>query len=818
MANPADKQNQEFLKGLHGFDQKYAVNSQQRIRDPRGRFQRLHDDYKEKGNEKYPVVAWGLLGAMVILPFLFIPLIIILAIYTQYVMRCGKEAQVPFFATPINIGEENLDDGHFYDNEGNKLKGCIYFGQEMATGKEIYLDEEEARRHMLLMGTTGAGKTEAIRSLCFSFVLNGSGFSMCDAKGTYALYYDMYSLARSMGRDDDVLLMNFLTGDQNVRETTEVKVSNTIDLIGEASHTGMTQTIMSLVAGGDEFWKGRAAALLSAQTAVMTYQRDKWRIPASLMRLEDLMSMTNLANVYLKAKEVAEDSENYNPNSPDYLPEYIIRNLFLLLESIGYNPAVPVKEQHPDVEKQFNYMSMQFTKILGSLTGEYGYIFNTEGGEINLRDILLNRRILVQLLPSLEKSQSELRQLGGITVTAWKQAFVSLLGDKVEGEIASILESSPTRSRIPFFWMNDEWGQIATEGASVIPAQARALGVCAGFAGQDKDGFMKGDPKDAESTIKNLGIHIGMKLKDAESTYEIFAKKAGQVDLLMSTGKNATKGSFSEENTHYSYQKVNLIDYKDFEAQKEGMAHLIMGGKVVRSRFMYVNIKPKSNDQIFVNQFLSVPRPTQQDIDDLRKNLEFAKNELLGKTHTISLAQKIDGADKSRMLAFAKLVKEARIRQKEFMAEYQAGPLISAVLPVAAESYRQYQKHKEQIERAEQASNKAKLQVSTILSDELYKDVLNHYLKEAALYSTDMGLYGLEESEFIEVAEHCQAQIDGNPASAKKMAKLAINVINQIAYPKNTIRTPNKKMHLSTIKQTTMGIRQARLGIKKGVI
>ena len=55
---------------------------------------------------------------------------------------------------------------------------------------------------------------------------------------------------------------------------------------------------------------------------------------------------------------------------------------------------------------------MQFTQLLSSLGETYGYIFKTNLGEIDFKDVVLNNRILVVPLPALEKSIDELRNLG----------------------------------------------------------------------------------------------------------------------------------------------------------------------------------------------------------------------------------------------------------------------------------------------------------------------------------------------------------------------------------------------------------------------
>ena len=46
---------------------------------------------------------------------------------------------------------------------------------------------------------------------------------------------------------------------------------------------------------------------------------------------------------------------------------------------------------------------MQLTRVFGSLADTYGHIIRTNLAEVDFKDVVLNRRILVVLLPALRK-------------------------------------------------------------------------------------------------------------------------------------------------------------------------------------------------------------------------------------------------------------------------------------------------------------------------------------------------------------------------------------------------------------------------------
>ncbi len=63
------------------------------------------------------------------------------------------------------------------------------------------------------------------------------------------------------------------------------------------------------------------------------------------------------------------------------------------------------------VREQHGFITMQLTRVFGSLADTYGHIIRTNLAEVDLKDVVLNRRILVVLLPALEKSPEELSNL-----------------------------------------------------------------------------------------------------------------------------------------------------------------------------------------------------------------------------------------------------------------------------------------------------------------------------------------------------------------------------------------------------------------------
>lgn len=610
------------LRGLRPSD---IVGTEERVRDTRNWGARFQASIENNG----PAVFKRLFAACALIalavPFTVYVMIPIAGALMLYASSKGVRTFTPFGTLPKVAGEYNPDKDAYFGADGSKLTGILFMATDDETGGEFWINDDYLRRHIAMFGTTGAGKTEALLSICFGVLLNASGYMFVDAKGTYELYAKAYNTARLFGREDDVLLLSYLTGDQDVRaEHTAVKVSNTLNILADATHDGMTQTLGSLIpqaSGDNQVWTGMALNLIECVLAILTYRRDYLKQPVSLVGLQRLLVLKNLFATW----EEARDAKG-NPQSPKYLPDWVYDSLYNFLNSItGFRDDKPYGEQVPDVHKYYSFASMQFGKVLGSFTGLYGYIFNSEYSEINLRDVLLNRRILVGLLPSLGKSPTELKAMGNTLVTAAKQMYTNLLGDRAEGEIGDILENSPSKSSEPQVTIWDEWGQIAPEkGAAVIPAQTRALGICSIFAGQSIIQF----GPEAKDVIGSCDLLIGLKLKDSGDTFNLFREKMGEADTAVTTGSRFINDGRTEENDTVQYERRSVLAFSDFEAQTQGQAHFLTNGTFIRGRFPYIAIPMPSHSIIKVNQFLAMKSPDIEQIAELKQAYSTAAENL----------------------------------------------------------------------------------------------------------------------------------------------------------------------------------------------
>lgn len=471
--------------------------------------------------------------------------------------------------------------------------------------------------------------TETLISLAFNTLVQGSGFIYVDGKGDNSLWAKIFSIARSVGREDDVLVLNYMTGGRDVFGPQKSKLSNTLNPFISGSAGGLTELLVGLMdeAGGDNaMWKGRAISLVSGIMMALVWLRDNEGLLLDVDQIRKHLILEEIQNL-AKRRDLP-------LNISDAIKSYLV-------SLPGYNPSAPNGKQSETANDQHGYLQMQFTKILGSLSDTYGYIFRTNLGEIDFFDVVVNRRILIVLLPALEKSIDELANLGKIVVACIKSMMATGLGDSLEGDYADVIEIKPTNSPAPYMCILDEYGYYVVKGAAVMPAQARSLGFSMVFAGQDYPAFKKNNnAEEAVSTIGNCNIKIFMKVEDPTDTFDLFKQSVGQALVKKSSGMEYDSGMLGgkyRDEKRISYEKRDRGDLLDLKDQREGEAHIIFKSTLVRAKMFYA--QPEKVAKLQLNHFLRVEPPKKEQIIAFEESTKSLLRHLLNEEYMQELEE-----------------------------------------------------------------------------------------------------------------------------------------------------------------------------------
>ena len=590
---------------VQGVDFRDEVDPNKMYKDSRTNGQKFKDYMNAEGGLLFTMMVTLLVACEVFLALSgqkTFGLSVWLMLFLPFLRKRGERIVVLPFKKPETSGELDVNQLHPVTNMPTKAKGISFYGNEMKSKDQIWFANDDVRTHCLIFGTTGAGKTETLLSICMNSLIHASGFIYVDGKGDNSLFLKVFSMVRRMGREDDLLLINYMTGTVDTTKKTFDRLSNTMNPFNSGSADALTELIVSLLpsGGGDGMWKGRAAIFMAALMRVLVALRNDRKIMLdvntirkhfSLEKLEELIERDDVLDVH------KDGLEDYVWNLPGYVKK---------------DPTKPNEkiEQDYGVFEQHGYITMQYTEAFGLLSDTYGHIMKTQLAEVDFFDVVVNRRILVVLLPALEKSTQSLGNLGKIIVSSVRSMMAQALGSKVEGSRKDVVEAKPTNAPSPYVTVFDEYGYYAVEGAAVMPAQARSLGFAMIFAGQDYQAFKKGSAEEAASIVANCAVKICMKLEDPTETLEIFTKAAGEASVNIGSGtqldKNSTFGGYTDSG-NASVSSRARISGRDLKDQVAGESHILFGDTFVRAKMFYAN--PEQVDFQRVNKFLRVPMP-----------------------------------------------------------------------------------------------------------------------------------------------------------------------------------------------------------------
>jgi len=580
------------------LDKKYQVSHKLLLRDSRPVMVRLAEWLTQSNNSFAFLFLLGI-------AFHFSPVLmqwadVFLIVGLLFVLWLSMRDRSLIFRLPLGSKHKEKD--------GKKAEGILFLGNQDPYKDEVWFSNSDARTHILYLGTTGSGKTEGLKAMASNALCWASGFVYVDGKADTDLWSALSSLVRRFGRDDDLLVLNYMTGNSDRKAP-----SNTMNPFSSGSASYLTNMLVSLMPdaeGDNAMWKERAVSLISSLMPILTYRRDTLDIPMSVGTIRHNLSLSSIIKL----------------SRDENLPEQLRAGLKGYLDTLpGYNDAAfddegrdkPASPDQPMMDTttsktQHGYLSMQFTRSLQSLADDYGYIFDSQAADVEMVDVVLNRRIMVVLIPALEKSADEAANLGKIVAANMKGMMGSALGATVEGDTASVIENKPTNSATPFMTIFDEVGYYAAQGMAVMAAQARSLGFCMIYSAQDLPALEKRVKEEARSIAANCNIKIFGKLEDPTQTKEFFEKTVGssfvtEVSGFQTAGGSMTR-SYSDTN-QAGVQDRARASYDGVRGFGPGQTVVCFGESVVDVRFFYTNAAHAK--AMRVTRYLGLPPPDE---------------------------------------------------------------------------------------------------------------------------------------------------------------------------------------------------------------
>ncbi|MBU2755238.1 TraM recognition domain-containing protein [Acidithiobacillus sp. CV18-2] len=431
----------------------------------------------------------------------------------------------------LNVRKAGMGGG--YEQAGGiAWMGTIREGKKY--GQQVFLTNTMLRAHLFFLGTTGAGKTQTMLGFLWSFLVMGSGFTLIDGKGDIKTWHMICSMAWLSGREDDLLLVNYTTGDTTLWDKPIERQSITINLFADGSLNTVSGLVKSLLGeapkGDNRIWHERTVSFIEAVLTPLVYLRDYHNFQLSTQVLRDYINLPAVKLLRHKRLKV-NGKERYFPDIPDRAIEPIKAYLMNLP---GYNDtpppdyandpqsaaAVQAMPQVPGSEeenKQHGFVTMQLIRSLNAMSDSFGHIFSTKYTELNWDDVAINRRIVITILPSLEKPPSDMEILGKIIVAGNKMMLARLLGNQISKGTDEKVDQRITDADHPYCLCYDEKASYMVEGEEDILAQGRSLGVSVVIGSQDMPRLTEKSKAGAAAIASCTSFKGAMKLQDDES-------------------------------------------------------------------------------------------------------------------------------------------------------------------------------------------------------------------------------------------------------------------------------------------------------------
>ena len=503
--------------------------------------------------------------------------------------------------------------------------------------KEVWLADDDMRKHLLILGSTGSGKSELLKGIFFCSLCWGSGFFVADGKADNKLPLDNYNMTRFFGRDDDLLALNFLLAGktpEQVRNSRRRRTNKTNPFSTADADTivQMGANLLPKVDGDAKNWQEKALNCWRGLVPALCWLRDNEAMEISVTSFVDYLALPKLEELYAKGYVLAQQNGGVWNEGFVGIKAYLEVGLpGFKFERCLKKHNVPTGNQRPPMGgkpepidqdattyDQHGYRATQLNPALNLLDKTYAHIFQDKFSEIDMVDVTLNNRILVLLIPSLEKSAQEAESLGKLTVACLRVMMGKNLGADIEGDRERLLESKATEARYPYVVALDELGYYFADGIAVMFAQARSLGFAMIAAAQDIEKLTEGSrAAEAGAMLANQVTKIFMRIDDANKTNEMIQKYLGKVNVALKKNYEFREMSGFKRLQEVSIEEVPIATLQNLQGLGAGKAIINTMGKTFKVATFYVgNFLNKYPTQKFhINRFLQVRGLTKTEIE-----------------------------------------------------------------------------------------------------------------------------------------------------------------------------------------------------------
>lgn len=373
-------------------------------------------------------------------------------------------------------------------------------------GQTFSIRDASYVRHEVIIGKSGAGKSEYLRHRVRQQIMRGGGALVLDAKVNYDDIDEFYSLANTYLRGEDFRLINI----------DDPKYSHSYNPLLRGDEEAVSSRILNTVESGNnpqsEHFKQQANTALVATLGVV----------------KEMGLAYNSLDLYLLLS---------NPEVMEWLyrsaPEGIRKTQYGAFLD-GYRTRDPITREYVLNRDRINsQLGGIANRLFAFGSGSLGQIMNSYNPEVDIIRAIDNNQILYITCPVLEKPESAI---------AFAKMFLS--------DMRSALAVLYRRSRldlpvIPYPMILDEFSQYAMRQITPMFEMARGARIPLVPAFQTKGGLNNVSPDFAAQILGNTDIKTFLQIGEPD-TWEYAARICGEKKSIFrsrNVGRSESSGN-----------------------------------------------------------------------------------------------------------------------------------------------------------------------------------------------------------------------------------------------------------------------------------
>ncbi len=448
--------------------------------------------------------------------------------------------------TPVVPGDEAT--------KACKAQGILFLGHERESEREVWLSAGDTRGGMLVLGRTGAAKTDALLGMAANALGWGSGFVYLDGTGSVSTFARVYELCDRYDRVQDMAVINLLAPAEGTAKEIPAYawgMSNSMNPFRKGAPSFLVQMVVGMVPdtetgsgsiGEISAWKGRATAMLDGVLRALCWLRDHRDLDLDIGVLREHLDLA--AMIRLSGRED--------------IPATVRESISFYLEGLtGYQISRGEIQVSAVVDQHLRTM-LPLAGVLRDVAAAYGHVFRAGGADVDIEDVVLNRRVLLVLLPAPQAGGMHAVAAGRIVMGCLKAVMASMVSSRPD---ATWDEDDRPRLRnpSPYTVVADDVGPCMVEGTALMAAVSRGAGISMVFSAPDTGALAPASPREASSIVANTAVRISMDV-DPEGTGAVHATLGLRDTVVRYAPFRAWMGNDGERRKRLRLRRNQLVN------------------------------------------------------------------------------------------------------------------------------------------------------------------------------------------------------------------------------------------------------------------